>query len=82
MSDNDIENLELCPFCGSNNTDPAFARGFAGGDETKPEIAAGCFNCGCTGPSVLVPSGSNGYAQSAAAWNRRTIERLKERSLK
>ena len=72
--------LELapCPFCGSKNVDSSFARGYTGGDTTKSDIAAGCFDCGCTGPTVSVPANSNGYEQAIAAWNKRAAETMKE----
>lgn len=66
-----MTNLKPCPFCGSENTDPSFSRGYEGGDRTKPNIATGCFDCGAVGPSVLVKS-VTGYDESAAAWNTRS----------
>jgi hypothetical protein len=69
-----MTNLKPCPFCGSENTDPAFSRGFDGGDRNKPNIAAGCFDCCAVGPQVSCPSFSvgAGYEESAAAWNTRS----------
>lgn len=69
----DIE-TKACPFCGSNDIDLAFSRGFDGGDESKPIISAGCMNCGTCGPDVPVPKTGKietGYEESAAAWNNR-----------
>ncbi len=62
-----------CPFCGGTNIDESFARGFEGGDVSKPFIAAGCYDCDATGPDVSVPNGENGYKESIKAWNTRAI---------
>lgn len=60
-----------CPFCGSDDIDASFSRGYKGGDYTKPLIAAGCMKCGAVGPDVLLDSPRPGYKESAEAWNRR-----------
>ncbi len=39
-----------CPFCGSDDTDANFAFGYEGGDESKPQYASGCMECGAAGP--------------------------------
>jgi Lar family restriction alleviation protein len=65
-----MNKLKPCPFCGGDDTDASFSRGWKGGDRSKPTIAAGCYGCGAVGPDVLVNSGS-GYAESTEAWNKR-----------
>ena len=67
MSDKLI--TEPCPWCGSDRIDAGYSRGYAQGDRKRPEIAAGCWDCSATGPVVLVPENSMGYAESAAKWN-------------
>ncbi len=69
---NDKAELLPCPFCGGANIDPAMARGFKGGDKSKPIVAAGCWECGAIGPMVPVESSPTGYVDAAAAWNTRT----------
>ena len=59
------------PFCGSTDIDASFARGYKGGDMSKPMIAAGCMDCSCTGPDVVMPNNGPGYKESIAAWNKR-----------
>ena len=61
-----------CPFCGSDDIDPSFARGYERGDMTQPTIAAGCNSCGATGPTVRVPDHSTGYAEAADKWDDRS----------
>ncbi|WP_417329213.1 Lar family restriction alleviation protein [Halomonas cupida] len=68
-----MSELLPCPFCGSQDTDPAFSRGYAKGDMTQPVIAAGCMSCGASGADVPVPDHSTGYEQAAEAWNRRHV---------
>lgn len=63
--------LKPCPFCGGTHIDEAFARGYEGGDESKPIISAGFWDCSSTGPDVRVPAGENGYKQAIEAWNQR-----------
>lgn len=64
-------NLMSCPFCGSNEVDPSFVRGYEYGDLSQPIIAAGCMECGASGKSVNVPDHSTGYKEAADAWNKR-----------
>lgn len=71
-SESELSGLLCCPFCGSSNVDPAFSRGYAKGDMTQPVVAAGCFDCGATGPDVPVPDHSTGYKEAAKKWNLRT----------
>lgn len=59
-----------CPFCGATNIDLSFARGFKGGDESKPIIGAGCSSCGATGPLVEFES-VTGYEEAQTAWDKR-----------
>jgi len=65
--------LKDCPFCGSSNIDVSFARGFEGGDEKKPNIGAGCMDCGACAPMVLNPKNQTGYKESAEAWNKQVV---------
>jgi hypothetical protein len=60
-----------CPFCGSGDIDPSMVRGYKASDQAQPIIAAGCWDCGSTGPSVDVPDHSTGYREAADRWNAR-----------
>lgn len=58
-----------CPFCGSDDIDVSFVRGYARGDQTQPIVGAGCMSCGAAGPTVRVPDHSTGYIEATAMWN-------------
>ena len=64
--------IKPCPFCGGGNIDLSFCRGFKGGDENKPTIAAGCANCGACGP-ILEFDSISGYDESRKAWDKRVL---------
>lgn len=68
-----MSDLKTCPFCGSENIDSAFVRGYANGDRKQPIVATGCNDCGAVGPVVRVPDNRTGYAESAEKWNTRTL---------
>lgn len=67
-----MNELKPCPFCGSGRTDPTFSRGYKAGDQPKPAVASGCWDCGAVGPDVLVPEHSSGHLLAVKAWNSRT----------
>lgn len=63
--------LKPCPFCGGNDIDLSFVRGYEKGDKTQPIIGAGCYSCGASGPTVSIPAHNTGYEESAEKWNSR-----------
>ena len=67
----DSKQLLACPFCGSDDIDESFVRGYERGDQTQPVVGAGCMSCGAAGPTVRVPDHSAGYTEVAAKWNTR-----------
>lgn len=71
MTTDELERLEPCPFCGADDIDSAFVRGYEQGDRLRPMVGAGCNSCGAVGPTVRVPDNSTGYAESIEIWNAR-----------
>lgn len=62
--------FEFCPFCGSDDISPNLFQGYSHNDHSQLVIAAGCKDCGATGPKVKVDSIHEKHDETAELWNR------------